>query len=222
MAAYDSTAVLCDTSAQRSHHRRTAVRVLARGCTIVEVSSFHQARTYPVAIAMAFAMAVPLSLAAQRLSTDFRQAFERQVRPLRTYVVILKNGVPTTPIDNRDPGASNMIALVSGNGWRPAPTAGPPPQYDEFLQPGEILQLVRISYNENEIDLRMVSVDPHTSVRGWTKLVVTTFRVVVPVSGDEIADVDKVPAVVDAVQPLFRTFSDEREARAFAATLAKK
>jgi hypothetical protein len=169
-------------------------------------------------------LAVPVltrPIAAQRLSNEFRQALESLVRPLRTHAVVLRPGVPTAAIDNRDPVSGNVIVAVTKDELKTVPILGRLPQLEEFLVPGEVLQLVRLTYTDNVIDLRMVSLDPHKSIRGFSKLVVTTFRVAVPVNNDKIADVDKVEAVLRTLQPVTRLFSDEHEARKFATTMSR-
>lgn len=163
-----------------------------------------------------------LPIVAQRLSTEFRQAFEHEVRPLRTHAVVVRTGLPTAAIDNRDPVSGNVIVALAGADWKPVANLGQLPRMEEFLLQGEVLQLVRVTYSENLVDLRMVSLDPHKSIRGFSKPVVTTFRLTVPVAEDEIADIDKVPAALAALRPFLMTFGDEREARRFAATFIRR
>lgn len=165
-------------------------------------------------------LAAPVSAA--KLSDAFRAEFERTFAPHRTYAVVVEKGIPTTSVygvQGNETRAHYSID-VKGDRWETSAGLLDTAQVAvDFLEVGEVLELDSISYKDNRLDLRMVSVEAHNVTRGGllkaTKRepVATNFKFFFPfpVSGPK-----DVPKAVAYVSRLVKPFPTERAARAFA------
>ncbi|HET6896804.1 MAG TPA: hypothetical protein VFK70_00580, partial [Vicinamibacteria bacterium] len=112
---------------------------------------------------VAFAMVSAQVSAAEKLSPAFRAAFERSFRAGRTFAVVVQAGVPTTSVYGVDGKSSSTahysIDVVDGR-WK---TSQGILDFDQtaadYLNKGEVMELNSMSYKENRVDLRMVSVE---------------------------------------------------------------
>jgi hypothetical protein len=91
---------------------------------------------------------------------------------------------------------------------------------------GEVMELASISYKDNRVDLRLVSLAAHKVTRGtWpsqeTKRepVATNFKFFFPFPETQTLGPEQMPLVIAFVQRYLQPFPDESGARAFAARL---
>ena len=169
--------------------------------------------------------AVPLR--AEKPGPDFRADFEQTFRKGRTWAVVVQAGVPTTSIygvKGDSKGTAHFSIDVVDGRWKASEgildfdqTAA------DALNLGEVMELDSISYKDNRIDLRMVSVEAHKVTRGSWLLkqrkpepVATNFKFFFPFRAYGAADV---PRVVDYIGRYLRPFPAQDEARVFAARL---
>jgi hypothetical protein len=169
--------------------------------------------------------AAPLG-AAEKLSPSFRAAFEQTFRSSRSYAVVVQEGVPTTSVYGKEGKSQNAhysIDVVDGK-WK---TSQGLLDFDQtaadFLNKGEVMELNAVSYKENRVDLRMVSVEAHKVTRGGllksTKRepVATNFKFFFPFSAQDEKDV---PTAIEYIGQYLRAFPSEQQARDFSARLA--
>ena len=117
-----------------------------------------------------FSMASAQVSAGEKLSPAFRAAFERSFRTGRTFAVVVQEGVPTTSVYGVDGKSSSTahysVDVVDGR-WK---TSQGILDFDQtavdYLNKGEVMELNSMSYKENRVDLRMVSVEAHKVTRG--------------------------------------------------------
>lgn len=176
-------------------------------------------------LALVLAAAGPAA-AAEKISPAFRTAFEKSFRTGRTYAVVMQEGVPTTSVYGVDGKSSSTahysIDVIDGR-WKASQglldfdqTAA------DVLGKGEVMEVAAISYKENRLDLRMVSVEAHKVTRGGLfktnkrEPVATNFKFFFPFPA---LDEQDVPRAIEYVGQYLRPFPTEDEARAFAARL---
>jgi hypothetical protein len=103
----------------------------------------------------------PAPLAAAKLSNEFRAAFERTYRQGR-YAVVMQPGLPTTSIygvEGEQTDAHYSIDVRDG-GWRTSEGFLDTDQVAaDFLERGEVMELASLSYKDNRVDMRMVSLE---------------------------------------------------------------
>jgi len=174
-------------------------------------------------------LAIPLS--AQQLSDEFKATFEKTFRPHRTYVVLVRDKIPTVSIYGLDGKQTSGIAHFSidikEGEWEPSQGfLDTNQQPSDVLSRGELLELDSISYKENRVDLRLVSVEAHKVTRGagWlgqTKRepVATNFKFFLPAPKGRTLTADDMPAVLEYLGAYLRPFPNEEEARTYAASL---
>ncbi len=170
--------------------------------------------------------AVPL--AAAKLSDEFRAAFEKAYRKGR-YAVVLQPGVPTTSIygvNGDQTEAHYSIDILDGN-WRTSEGILDTDQTAaDFLEKGEVMELASLSYKDNRVDLRMVSLEAKKVTRGsWPfktekrEPVATNFKFFFPFDKSRVLAPANMPAVQEYIGTYLRVFPDERSARDFAARM---
>jgi hypothetical protein len=164
---------------------------------------------------------------AQKLGPDFKAAFEEVFRPKRTYAVVVREGVPTTSIYGVDGKSSSTahysVDVVDGR-WK---TSAGILDFDQtaadFLLPGEIMEVASISYKDNRVDLRMVSLEAHKVTRGTLfkttnrEPVATNFKFFFPFLARGSGDV---PQAIEYIETYLKAFPSEQAARSFAAGVA--
>jgi hypothetical protein len=168
-----------------------------------------------------------VALRAEKPAPDFRAEFEQTFRKGRTWAVVVQPGVPTTSIygvKGDSKGTAHFSIDVVDGKWK---TSEGILDFDQTaadtLNLGEVMELDSISYKDNRIDLRMVSVEAHKVTRGSWLLkqrkpepVATNFKFFFPFRAYGAADV---PRVVDYIGHYLRPFPGQDEARVFAARL---
>jgi hypothetical protein len=178
------------------------------------------------AVALAWAAA---PAAADKLSPEFRSAFERSFRTGRTYAVVMQKGVPTTSIygvEGNQTATHYSIDVIDGE-WK---TSGGFLDTDQtaadFLDLGEVMELAAISYKENRVDLRMVSVESKKVRRGGglfstekREPVATNFKFFLPGDKSRSLTAADVPEVLEYIGAYLKPCANEAEARTFSARL---
>ena len=169
--------------------------------------------------------AVPLR--AEKPAADFRADFEQAFRRGRTFAVVVQPGVPTTSIygvDGKNSGTAHFSVDVVDGKWKVSEgildfdqTAA------DTLNLGEVMELNSISYKDNRVDLRMVSVEAHKVTRGTWLLkqrkpepVATNFKFFFPFRAYNASDV---PRAVEYISHYLQPFPSQDEARVQAARL---
>jgi hypothetical protein len=168
---------------------------------------------------------------AEKLSDDFRAEFQRQIRK-KSYLVVLQKGLPTVPINgiNSDQaGAATFgVDVVSPTEWRSSTgLLDSNQQMAEFLDPGEILEIVDVTFKDNRVDLRTLSTEAKKIKRGaWIlktenrETVSTNFKFFFPEAwkGRYLTRED-VPAAIDYISHWLRPLPDEASARRLSAQI---
>lgn len=166
---------------------------------------------------------------AERLSEEFRFGFEKSYRPGLTFAVVVQPGVPTTSIygvKGDQTNAHYSVDILDGQ-WR---TSGGLLDTDQtavdFLTKGEVMELASMSYKDNRVDMRFVSLEAKKVTRGsgWSKSekrepVATNFKFFFPVPKSKAMTAADVPMALQYVGAYLRPFRDEASARAFSARL---
>ena len=161
---------------------------------------------------------------AEKLSNEFKAAFEQTFRPKWTFAVVVQDGVPTTSIygvEGKQTAAHYSVDVVNGRWKESEGLLDTDQKAVDFLTKGEVLQLTSISYKDNRVDLRMESVEAHRVTRGSWPLkttkrepVATNFKFFFPF---RVAGAEDASKAVEYVGEYLRPFSSEQQARAFAA-----
>jgi hypothetical protein len=166
-------------------------------------------------------------LRAEKSAPDFRADFEQVFRKGRSFAVVVQAGVPTTSIygvDGKNSGTAHFSIDVVDGKWKVSEgildfdqTAA------DTLNLGEVMELDSISYKDNRVDLRMVSVEAHKVTRGnWLlksrkpEPVATNFKFFFPFRAFNATDV---PRAVEYVGRYLKAFPSQDEARVFAARM---
>jgi hypothetical protein len=167
------------------------------------------------------------TLRAEKPAADFRADFEQAFRKGRTFAVVVHPGVPTTSIygvDGKSSGTAHFSVDVVDGSWKVSEgildfdqTAA------DVLNLGEVMELEAVSYKDNRVDLRMVSVEAHKVTRGsWIlkqrkpEPVATNFKFFFPFRAYNAADV---PRAVEYIGRYLRPFPTQEQARVHAARL---
>jgi hypothetical protein len=168
-----------------------------------------------------------VALRAEKPGADFRADFEQTFRKGHTFAVVVHPGVPTTSIygvDGKNSGTAHFSIDVVDGKWKVSEgildfdqTAA------DTLNLGEVMELDGISYKDNRVDLRMVSVEAHKVTRGSWLLkqrkpepVATNFKFFFPFRAFNASDV---PRAHDYIARYLTPFPSQDEARVFAARL---
>jgi hypothetical protein len=187
--------------------------------------------TTRVTLALLASLAAATGARAEKIPGDFKMAFERAFIKGRTYVVCMQKGIPTTSI-NGVKGDSNGTAHYSidvfddGN-WK---TSAGILDFDQtavdYLDLGEVLEMADLSWKDNRVDMRMVSLESKKVTRGtWFKTerrepVATNFKFFFPPEWkNRYLSAADVPAALGFVEIWLRPFSNEQMARGFSAQL---
>jgi hypothetical protein len=181
-------------------------------------------------LAGVLAFAVPT--AAEKLSNEFKSSFEKTFKPKRTYAVVMKDGVPTTSIygiEGTDSGTAHFSIDVVDGDWTASTGLFDTAQVAaDTLDLGEILELDSISYKDNRVDMRFVSVESHKVKRGdWIlktekrEPVATNFKFFLPFDKKETLGPERIEEVIRYIEGYLRVFPNEDAARAYSAKLAR-
>jgi hypothetical protein len=169
---------------------------------------------------------------AEDLSKEFRRAFENTFLEQRTYAVATQAGIPTTSIYGVEGDSENAhysIDIVDGRwktstGWLDSDQNAA-----DYLREGEILELASVSYKDNRVDLRMVSLEAHKVTRGAgfaadtdPEPVATNFKFFLPFPKERSLVPADMPEVEAYIRQFLQPFADLHEARLHAARLILK
>jgi len=168
---------------------------------------------------------------AEKIPPDFRAAFEREFIKGRSYAVCMQKGIPTTSV-NGVKGDSNgsahySIDVFDDGSWK---TSAGILDFDQtavdYLDLGEVLEMADLSWKDNRVDLRMVSVESKKVTRGtWLKSekrepVATNFKFFFPAAWkNRYLSAADVPAALAQVEVWLQPFSNQPSARNFSAQL---
>lgn len=185
-----------------------------------------------VVSALALAVLSSAPVRAEKLSDDFRSEFQRIVRR-RTYAVVVQKGVPTVPINgmkgDQAGNATFGVDIVSPTEWRSAQGLFDSNQdVASLLEPGEILEVVDVTFKDNRVDIRTVSTEAKKIRRGaWIlkteirETVSTNFKFFFPEEWKGRAmNREEVPAALDYISAWLVFFPDEGSARRLSAQVA--
>ncbi len=179
--------------------------------------------------ALALGLAGAGTVGAEKLPSEFKAAFERKFWVGRTYAVVMQPGVATTSIYGVKGDSTNAhysVDVVDGN-WR---TSEGLLDFDQtaadFLDLGEVVELASMSYKDNRVDLRVVSVEAKKVTRGSgfgkstrREPVATNFKFFFPVPKSQVMAAADAPMAIDYVETYLKAFPNEAQARTFAAQL---
>ncbi len=179
--------------------------------------------------ALALVLAGAGTVGAEKLPSEFKAAFERKFWVGRTYAVVMQPGVATTSIYGVKGDSTNAhysVDVVDGS-WR---TSEGLLDFDQtaadFLDLGEVVELASMSYKDNRVDLRMVSVEAKKVTRGSgfgksTKRepVATNFKFFFPVPKSQVMTAADAPMAIEYVESYLKAFPSESQARTYAAQL---
>jgi hypothetical protein len=182
-------------------------------------------RALTLAAGLVILGAVPVR--AEKTSSDFRAEFERVFRKGRTFAVVVQPGVPTVSIngdDGKTKGTAHFSVDVTDGHWTPSQGLLDLNQTArDTLEVGEIMELDSISYKENRVDLRMVSLEARKVNRGvWIlkdvkrEPVATNFKFFFPFRANAANDV---PKAIEYIGEFLKPFPTASEAREFASRL---
>ena len=167
----------------------------------------------------------------EKLSEDFRTEFQRQIHK-KTYAVVVQKGIPTVPIngmDNEQYGSATFgVDIVSPHEWKSsAGLLDTNQQIAEFLDVGELVEVVDVTFKDNRVDLRTVSTEAKKIERGaWIlktesrETVSTNFKFFFPAEWKpRFLTREDVPAAIEYVSHWLRPFPEEASARRFSAQI---
>ena len=183
-------------------------------------------------LALFATLAGPIAARAEKIPADFRIAFERAFTKGRTYAICMQKGIPTTSINgvkNDSNGTAHYSIDVFDDGnWK---TSAGILDFDQtaadFLDLGEVMELADLSWKDNRVDMRMVSLEAKKVTRGnWLlkterrEPVATNFKFFFPPEWkNRYLSAADVPAALGFVEIWLRPFPNEQMARGFSAQL---
>jgi hypothetical protein len=179
-----------------------------------------------VAAGLAVLAALATPLWAQKIPPDFRSAFEGRVQRHRTFAVVAQGGLPTTSIygvDGKQTDAYYSVDIKGGQ-WQASTGLLDFNQVAvDGLGRGEIMEVVDVSFKDNRIDLRMVSVEAHRVSRGSgfgqtskREPVATNFKFFFPFA---IGSARDLPRAMAYIENWVRLLPSEEEARRLSARI---
>jgi hypothetical protein len=173
--------------------------------------------------ALAAAVAVTAVAArAEKITPEFRSAFEGKVRKGASYAVVVQKGVPTTSIygikgDQTD--AFYSVDIKGGEwqaseGWLDLNQVAV-----DSLERGEVMEVVDVTFKDARVDLRMVSIEAHKVTRGsgFSKSTKrepasTNFKFFFPFA---VRSAQDLPQALEYIEAWVRLFPSESAARSF-------
>lgn len=166
-------------------------------------------------------------LAAEKLSAEFRAAFEKVYRKEASHAVVMHGGIPTTSVYGpRKTYKTGYYDIEIEDGeWRRCPNPDEPDQMElGRLEKGEIVKLAGIAYKDNRINLRMVALEPRevtrnslTRIKDQYEPVATNFRFFLPFDKSRVLTASDLPVVQKYIEAYLKFFPDQASAQSFAA-----
>ena len=173
---------------------------------------------------------------ADKISKEFRVEFERTFRPKSTYAVVVQSGIPTVSVYGTDPCKRDQfpnhhfsVDIVDGKWSISQGLLDVDQKMMDTLKAGEIMELNRISYHDNRIEMRFVSLEAHKFTCGFWKLktdsrdpVGTYFKFFLPFDKSRSVGPDDITEVMRSIEPMLRVFPNESAARAYSARMLSR
>lgn len=183
-----------------------------------------------IGVACALALAQPLWAA--KLTNEFKSDFERTFKPKRSFGVVMRDDVPTTSVYGQDGTATDghfSIDVIDGR-WEVSKGLLDFNQVEaDRLNRGEIMELASISYKDNRVDLRFVSLEAHKVARGQgfgrsekREPVATNFKFFLPFDKNHTIGKDDMVEVIRYIEDYLKIFPNEEAARAYSARMMSR
>jgi hypothetical protein len=163
-----------------------------------------------------------------RLNAAIPDSFRAEVNksfPKRSVTVIVKEKLPTTSVlgfNGEHTDAYASVDIGADSSWKLSEDRSSSYQRPlDTLSLGEVMRLVDVTYKENRLDLRLVSLDTHKIGRGkgifrqYSQEEVST-NLRFAIAHEDLSDPS---AVIQRVESYLRPFPAESEARAFGKAL---
>ena len=183
-----------------------------------------------VGVACALALAPPLW--AGKMTNEFKADFERTFKPKRSFGVVMRDDVPTTSVYGQDGTSTDghfSIDVIDGR-WEVSKGLLDFNQVEaDRLNRGEIMELASISYKDNRVDLRFVSLEAHKVARGQgfgrsekREPVATNFKFFLPFDKTYTIGKDDTVEVIRYIEDFLKIFPSEEAARAYSARMMSR
>src|SRR5260221_13124735 len=121
----------------------------------------------PLVAALVVAWAGPLQ--AEKIPAEFRAPFEQKFWAGKTYAVVLQKGIPTMSIYGVRGDSTNAHYSIDviGENWKASEGLLDFDQTDvAYLDLGEVMELNSLSWKDNRVDLKLISVESKKVTRG--------------------------------------------------------
>lgn len=178
-----------------------------------------------VALVVLFAGA----LRAEKVPAEFRAPFEQRFWAGKTYAVVLQKGIPTMSIYGVRGDSTNAHYSIDviGENWKTSEGLLDFDQTDvAYLDLGEVMELNSMSWKDNRVDLKLISVESKKVTRGSgfsrsTKRepVSTNFKFFFPFPKSKVMTAADLPASLEFIQLYLQPFPNEAQARVYAAEI---
>jgi len=191
-----------------------------------------EAKTKTLLLALAASAVLCAEARAEKIPPDFRAAFERVFVKGRGFAVCVQKGVPTTSINgvNNDSNGSAhySIDVLDAQRWK---TSQGVLDFDQVavdhLDFGEVMEIADVSWKDNRVDMRMVSVESKKVTRGTWILkterrepVATNFKFFFPAEWkNRYLGAADAPDALTFITSWLMPFPNEAEARNFSVQL---
>jgi len=181
-------------------------------------------------VACVLALAQPVCAA--KLTDQFKSEFERTFKPKRTFGVVMRDDVPTTSVYGKDGTSTDthFSVDVKDGQWSVSQGLFDFDQVEaDNLNRGEIMELASISYKDNRVDLRFVSLEAHKVARSQgfgrsekREPVATNFKFFLPFEKDHTIGKEDMIEVIRYIEDYLKVFPSEDAARAYAAKMLSR
>ena len=178
-----------------------------------------------VALVVLFAGA----LRAEKVPAEFRAPFEQRFWAGKTYAVVLQKGIPTMSIYGVRGDSTNAHYSIDviGENWKTSEGLLDFDQTDvAYLDLGEVMELNSLSWKDNRVDLKLISVESKKVTRGSGFLrstkrepVSTNFKFFFPFPKSKVMTAADLPASLEFIQLYLQPFPNEAQARVYAAEI---
>src|SRR5260221_10073350 len=181
----------------------------------------------PLVAALVVACAGPLQ--AEKIPAEFRAPFEQKFWAGKTYAVVLQKGLPTMSICGVRGDSTNAHCWIDviGENWKASEGLLDFDQTDvAYLDLGEVMELNSLSWKDNRVDLKLISVESKKVTRGSGFLrstkrepVSTNFKFFFPFPKSKVMTAADVPVGLEFIQLYLQPFPTEAQARVYAAEI---
>lgn len=182
---------------------------------------------WPLVVALAVTFAGPLR--AEKVPAEFRAPFEQRFWAGKTYAVVMQKGIPTMSIYGVRGDSTNAHYSIDvvGENWKTSEGLLDFDQSDvAYLDLGEVMELNSMSWKDNRVDLKLISVESKKVTRGTgfsktTKRepVSTNFKFFFPFPKSKVMTAADLQVALDFVQIWLQPFPNEAQARVYSADI---